>query len=58
MPLRVTFTWQQVAAPCVVAMAAKRITHAGAVFAGDEHPHSPYLFASLAWYTLSAQPRL
>jgi hypothetical protein len=32
-----------------VAMAAERITHAGAVFAGDEHPHSPCRLASRAW---------
>ena len=49
MPLRIAFAWQQVTAPCVVAMAAERITHAGAVFAGDEHPHSPCRLASRAW---------
>jgi hypothetical protein len=32
-----------------VAMAAERITHAGAVFAGNEHPHSPCRLASRAW---------
>jgi len=48
-PLRIAFTWQQIAAPCVVAMTAERITDAGAVFAGDEYPHSPYRLASRAW---------
>jgi hypothetical protein len=32
-----------------VAMTAERITDAGAVFAGDEYPHSPYRLASRAW---------
>ena len=40
-PLRVAFAWQQIAAKSVVAMAAERITHAGAVFAGNENPHPP-----------------
>ena len=48
-PLRIAFAWQQVTAPCVVAIAAKSITDAGAVFAGDEHPHSPCRLASRAW---------
>ena len=40
-PFGVAFAWQQVAAPPVVAMASKRITDTGAVFAGDQYPHIP-----------------
>jgi hypothetical protein len=47
-PLRIAFAWQQVAAKSIVAMAAKCITDAGAVFAGNEYPHSPYRLASRA----------
>jgi hypothetical protein len=36
----------------------KGITDAGAVFAGNEYPHSPYRLASRAWWTRSAHPRL
>jgi hypothetical protein len=48
-PLRIAFAWQQITTPCVMAMAAERITHAGAVFAGNEYPHSPCRLASRAW---------
>jgi hypothetical protein len=48
-PLRIAFAWQQIAAKSVMAMAAERITDASAVFASDEHPHSPYRLASRAW---------
>ena len=47
-PLLIALAIEQIAAPCIVAMAAERITHAGAVLTGDEHPHSPCLLASLA----------
>lgn len=34
-PSRITFAWQQIAAPCVVAMAAECVTDTSAVFAGN-----------------------